>query len=147
MDAHHTVYIDFNARDESPFVLGMIVSAPTGVVYANQCGGLHTLWKEMEGYLVVLGGARAAEPFISFFDKRFDGNPPVDADGWTAWDLESIDELILANVRYFATTAGGESDEEIPVVLDRELVDELTEAWIPVRVGDGMGALVFANSD
>ncbi|GAB7039605.1 hypothetical protein JCM9533A_34550 [Catenuloplanes niger JCM 9533] len=41
-------FLDFDPRDASPFVLGMVVERRTGVTYGDQCGGLLCLWRTVE---------------------------------------------------------------------------------------------------
>jgi len=135
------ITVDFNPQNAVPEVLGMIVAAPTGVLYGNQCGGLACLYKSVEGYLVVAGRATA---FIDFF-ARFDGRPPAGPADWAAQDLAHLKRMVQEQVFYFVPD--GSADTRVPLTLDPANLPDLTEAWIPVRVGDDAAVLVFANSD
>nr|AGS49334.1 hypothetical protein [uncultured bacterium esnapd2] len=132
------VRVDFNPHDAVPEVLCLIVPAPTGIVYENQCGGLACVQKSLEGYLVVVG---RATPFTDFF-ARFAGYPPVT---WAVEDLDQLQRLVRETVAYFVPD--GDSDARVMLSLDFDRLDDLTEAWIPVRAGDQAAVLVFANSD
>ncbi|CAM3592195.1 DUF6210 domain-containing protein [Kibdelosporangium persicum] len=135
------VRVDFNPHDAVPEVLCLIVPAPTGVVYENQCGGHACLRKSLEGFLVVVG---RATPFTEFF-ARFDGRPPV---SWTVEDLDRLQRLVREKVAYFVPDGdSGDSDVRVLLSLDFDRLDDLTEAWLPVRAGDEAAVLVFANSD
>ncbi|WP_203909179.1 DUF6210 family protein [Rhizocola hellebori] len=137
-----TIHVDFNPQDAVPEVLGLIVAAPTGVLYGNQCGGLTCLYQELEGYLVNVGRAQS---FIEFFAK-FKGRPPIGAADWSETDLAQLAAMVRDEVFYFVEESGG-GDSRIPLALDSTNVQRLTEGWIPIRAGEQVGALVFANSD
>jgi hypothetical protein len=137
-----TIHVDFNPQDAVPEALGLIVSARTGVLYGNQCGGLACLYEELEGYLVIVGRAR---PFIDFFSK-FEGRPPMGGVDWSETDLVQLTRMVRDEVFYFVPDSSG-GDSRIPLVLDRLNAQKLTEGWVPVQAGDRVGVLVFANSD
>lgn len=141
MSSRPLVKVDFNPQDAVPEVLGLIVAASTGVMYGNQCGGLACLYKEVEGYLVVVGRATA---FIDFFAEKFDGRPPNGPAEWAEEDLDRLGRMVQEKVFYFVPA--GDGDERVPLTLDMARGD-LTEAWIPVLAGDDAAVLVFANSD
>jgi hypothetical protein len=84
---------------------------------------------------------------LSFFSEQFDGRPPAPGSGWGEESLARLENLIDARVHYFETSPGGERESAVQVTLDRGRLAELTEAWVPVRVGDRRGVIVFANSD
>jgi hypothetical protein len=127
------VRVDFNPHDAVPEVLCLIVPAPTGVVYENRCGGRACLQNSLEGYLVVVG---RATPFVEFF-ATFGGR-------WTPADLDHLQRLIREKVVYFVAEL--EFESRVLLSLDFDRLDDLTEAWIPVRAGDQAAVLVFANS-
>jgi hypothetical protein len=146
MSNREYTYLDFNPRDDTPHVVGLVVDWPTSVVYGNQCGGLACLWRSLEGYLSVVGGGAASESFASFF-RRFEGRPPLTGTSWKEEDLLELSSLIARTIRHLVTDSSGYAEVEIMVRLDLERADDLTEAWIPVVVGDGRGVLLFPNSD
>ncbi len=99
------------------------------------------MWKELEGYLVVVG---RAEPFLTFF-KAFDGRPPIGPSAWGAEMLGSLERSVREEAFYFEER--GDADARVLLDLDHSAIEDLTEGWIPVRAGAEFGVLVFANSD
>src|SRR5688500_10775881 len=75
------------------FDLNVVVEAPTGVVYALQCAGQFHEIREVEGFLIPVGGSsppadpaddgpwpnRGAAPLVEFFRRTFDLEPPTAA--------------------------------------------------------------------
>ena len=91
-------YIFLDPDGTQDFGLLVIVAAPTGVVYAHQCGGLYTLQREAEGFIVPVGSLETAKALLVFFHRRFRGNPPfrepVKAlDLWDEWPPDALEEL------------------------------------------------------
>ncbi|MEV7629306.1 DUF6210 family protein [Actinoplanes sp. NPDC089786] len=58
-----------------------------------------------------------------------------------------LDALNGSAPQHATTDASGRGEVLAAVALDRERLDELTEAWIPVVVGERRGVLVFTNCD
>ncbi|WP_369184712.1 DUF6210 family protein [Streptomyces sp. Y1] len=122
----------------------VIVAAPTGVVYQNQCGGYSCDQYEQEGYLVPLYGADPDEELRKIFVGELKG--------WghrgRAWSPEVL-ERVRAAVRDFGIYGSGGTDEPVPpsLVLDESRLAEAAEAWLPVLTPDGPGVLVWENSD
>jgi hypothetical protein len=149
-------YIFLDPDGSQHLGLLVIVAAPTGVIYAHQCGGYRTETRQMEGFAVPVGAPPAAHALQHFFAQRFYGWPPVgegDTEqrpdgGWTGADLEQLD-LLLGKIPLWKTMPDGssEDDERAFLHLDRDRLKELTEAWNPVSTLYGPGVLVFANSD
>ncbi len=80
---------------------------------------------------------------MDFFDRRFSGwSQPSD---WTPVDYDELDRL-LSNVHSFGEEAGGVRDERA-LSLDRDRLDDVEEAWIPVDSAAGPAILIFENSD
>ncbi|HVH64497.1 MAG TPA: DUF6210 family protein [Candidatus Acidoferrum sp.] len=124
----------------------IIVDSPTGILYEVQTGGHATAQRRAEGYLVPVGDAVAAGPLLEFFAKQFNGNPPpLGGNKWTAGHLDALAEII-GQVAYWSKRPDG-SDQRSHLQLDRNRLTELTEGWIPVRLLDGRGVLIFKNSD
>lgn len=96
-----------------PF-LGVIVPAPTGIVWTNQTGGMCCAHPELEGFLVPLAGEGPREP--DPFENVFPGmNPydPVQVQQWLEFNgLEPLFEPLRAT-------------DEAP---------DHAEAWIWVRI-------------
>jgi hypothetical protein len=141
------VFLDPDGTQE--FGLFAVVAAPTGVTYAHQCAGFATEVREVEGFLVPLGGPSAARPLVDWFARTFGGNPPFHGSPfWDQWTLERVDELaaLVAAVPMWRIDRK-EGDDRFFLALDRARLHELTEAWVPVRTPYGPGVLVFANCD
>jgi uncharacterized protein DUF6210 len=151
-----THYIFLNPDGTQDFGVLVIVAAPTGVIYAHQCGGVYNLQREAEGFVVPVGSPEAAKPLLAFFKRRFRGNPPDREPGqaltpWAAWTPNALAELasLVSEIYLWKTNpdSAETEDERVAISLDRSRLDELTEAWIPVLTVYGPGILVFANSD
>jgi hypothetical protein len=69
-------YIFLDPDGTQPLGLIAIVAAATGVTYAHQCGGYATEIRQLEGFVVPVGDAAAAQPLHAFFAQCFHGNPP-----------------------------------------------------------------------
>jgi hypothetical protein len=129
--------------------LTVIVAAETGVTYAHQCAGLATETRAVEGFAVPLGDAEAARPILSFF-KRFKGNPPrMDSPFGDVWTDALIGQLagLVNAIPFWETHRSGDGDRRLFLALDADRLDQLTEAWIPVRTAYGPAVLVCDNSD
>ena len=129
--------------------VAVIIEAPTGIVYENQCAGTSCLHKQVEGYYVPLG-----HPFtvpttanvISFFD-RFHCTPPTRRNLWREKDLKELAAIISKIVFWKSKIESTLNDKMTYLTLDTDRLDDLTEAWIPVKTADGPGVLVFDNCD
>lgn len=121
--------------------LFVIVLAPTGVAYNNQCGGTNCVHQEAEGFLVPVGTPDDLAAVRDWFWRRFGGACWCDgrlaADPSTARDLAEI----VAGVRCWA---GG---HPAPLQLDAERLPDGCEAWVPVQSPFGPGWLTWINSD
>ncbi|MCY1042984.1 DUF6210 family protein [Corallococcus sp. bb12-1] len=150
-------YVFLNPDGSRPFGLAVIVQAPTGVVYGHQCDGLRNSERTAEGFLVLLHSTDTSpdpevdelfdveKALIAFFAKEFGGNPYVRED-WSAWRFEHLAALV-SRVPMWRTQLHENSDERLHLALDRERLDEVTEAWVPVLTPYGPGILVFDNCD
>ena len=155
-NAHEQAYIFLDPDGTQDFGSLVIVAAPTGVVYAHQCGGLATEDREQEGFAVPVGGPSAARPLRAFFHQEFHGNPPILGSRgnvmlgpwWTDAQITELQALVeqVALWKTYASPSGMD-DVRTFLKLDLDRLDELTEAWIPVHTAYGRGVLIFANSD
>jgi hypothetical protein len=138
-------YVFLNPDGAEDLGLNLIVEHPTGVLYGQQCAGLLTELRTVEGFLIPVGGPDAARRFYDWSRRTFrgSGHPPI------AWTEDRIRELagLVAQVPCWMTDPGGESDERHFLVLDEGRLDECVEAWIPVKSPYGRGVLVLENSD
>ncbi len=125
------------ARD-FPFY-GIVIEAPTGVLYTNQCGGTACVHPKIEGYLMLIDffdtehGAGAELEGYWFYDKHL--RPDADL-------LDGLDRQIrLTCICY----------QNAGIRLDRQRAEdpdvEWGEAWIPVTCNYGRGFLTYTNSD
>ena len=124
----------------------MVVHAATGVTYLHQAGGVECQQRKVEGYLVPVGDEQDATPFRDLFAVKFRGNPPPLAHN--AWADDAISELasLVARVPFWLSQPDGTS-ERTTLEIDRNHLDDLTEAWVPVITAQGRGVLLFKNSD
>ncbi len=149
-------HVFLNPDGTNPFGLAVIVHASTGVVYENQCDGLNTDLRSIEGFFVPLGssdvvGGDDAEPFNveraleGFFAAEFGGHPYL-REKWTEQRVEVLAKLVR-RVPMFLTGEGGSDFGRTYLELDRSRLDAATEAWVPVQTPYGPATLVFANCD
>jgi hypothetical protein len=128
----------------------LVVSAPTGVTYEQQYGGYLCNHAQVEGFLVpVCQPAVLVKLRETFSDPRLGGRGILGTQGWAKNEVEDLIrdvERIVSRISYRTTSE--DLPTEVPVVaLDRGRLDELDEAWVPVRTPDGPGYLAWMNSD
>ncbi|MEF2276812.1 DUF6210 family protein [Deinococcus sp. YIM 134068] len=123
----------------------VIVEAPTGVTYGEQCAGYANDQRQLEGFLIPTFAN--AEPLVNFFG-RFQGSPPGNLEEWKARDVEELAELVVG-LRIWRTYSNEDERNDEPhfLKLDRDRLAESTEAWVRVLTPYGPGVLVFPNSD
>jgi len=127
----------------------VIVAAPTGVTYKQQCGGLLTEQQSLEGFLIPLSAKDQAEKIYQWFWDTFNGNcygRPDVISLWTPAYTTQLRELV-SGVNMFWTRASDGEDELHPLILDESRMNECIEAWIPVITPYGPGILTLRNSD
>lgn len=159
-------YVFLDPDGALDFGLLVIVAARTGVVYAQQCAGLATKMRELEGFLVPVGitadeeriqtldSTTSGRIFQTFFQQKFQGNPPDQPDEWTDQEVEELAALVQAIPLWYTERdmvvdqrTVLSRDERAFLTLDTSRLNELTEAWVPVMTAYGPGVLVFRNSD
>ena len=124
--------------------LYVIVNSPTGIIYSSQCEGLSTTEKSIEGFIVPLDEEKYSSRFIEFFTK-YNGNPPNNIDTkWEEGDLETL-SLIISDIPIWQSDMDSSSRTFLKMDFDR--INDLTEAWVPVKTPYGDGILIFKNSD
>ncbi len=140
-----------NPDGTNPLGLAVIVAHSTGVKYANQCNGLLTELRAVEGYLVPC-------PDAAVDDES--GSPPPSTElkrlfrehcrgGVTpSWTPELTQRLaaIVRRIPFWYSTPDGRDHREA-LDLDRTRLDDTVEAWVQVTTPVGPGTLVFENSD
>ncbi|WP_437315837.1 DUF6210 family protein [Sorangium sp. So ce385] len=133
--------------------LVVVVEAPTGVLYEQQCAGTGCDDRAIEGYLVPLGGLKvdASAGFIEpdeLTSVFHDGSACV----WgMCGDRLPHDRLgrlrqLVRSVPYWHRRDDGE-EVPSPLELDERRLGELAEAWVPVITPDGPGILMWHNCD
>ena len=149
---HATVFLDPDGTLPGDWI-GVVVDAPTGVFYANQCGGTACDQRESEGYYVPLSGV----PMVP-------GEPPIGAADLSAafhgrggacqWEMASdgtkltpdrLAQLTATVARIPFWSVDGQ-DVRQPLRLDDARLGELAEAWVPVRLPDGKRAMLVWNN-
>ncbi|MCY1030791.1 DUF6210 family protein [Corallococcus sp. BB11-1] len=151
-------YVFLNPDGLRPFGLGVIVQAPTGVMYGNQCDGHLNEMRWAEGFFVPLHSVdlsldpdddevfNVEHALFDFFKKGFRGHPYM-REVWTPSHFERLALLVSRVPMWHATHPDQVLGERLHLALDRERLDEVTEAWVPVLTPYGPGILVFENCD
>jgi hypothetical protein len=145
---------------EEPKFLGVIIQAPTGVVYQHQCGGTGCDQQSLQGYFVPVSRLELDENDRVSADRLvldtdllkavFHGTHEDDGDAciWTV----SIDQLPSERLNRLAGLVEllgyhGEDHKACPILLDHSRLAEGCEASVPVLTPDGRGTLVWNNCD
>lgn len=151
---HATVLLDPDGTLPDDWI-GVIVGAPTGVFYANQCGGTACEHRECEGYYVPLSSVPMIpeEPRLSAAELSAAFHGPGGACHWdlaTAGATLSPDRLarLTSTVARIPFWSDDGPDTRQPLRLDDSRLGDLAEAWVPVLLPEGRGAiLVWGNCD
>jgi hypothetical protein len=138
-------HIFLNPDGTQEEALYLLVEQTTGVMYAHQCAGYLTQTRVAEGFLIPLGGSKAAHPFREWFWKTFHGNSYESATQWSKLKLAELNELVSQVVCW--RTDESNQEELLFLALDEERLPECTEGWVPVKTPYGSGILIFDNCD
>ena len=132
----------------------VIVAAPTGVRYRQQCAGVACEERELEGYLVPVGGVKLdsengrieATNLTAIFHR---GGACVFGSASGRLPADRLQELrrLVAAVPWWTTGESTEPDLRGYLEIDESRLAELTEAWVPVTTTAGCGVLVWSNCD
>lgn len=132
--------------------MSVVVAAPTGVVYEQQCGGVSSELCKLEGYLVPLGGAmrEAGAGMIDpakFTQVFHHGEHCVYGECGAPLEADRLQRLrrLVADIPFWTTD--GAKDIRQNLSLDEARLAELAEAWVPVQTPDGPGVLLWKNCD
>jgi hypothetical protein len=138
-------YIFLNPDETIALGLLLIVKAPTGIIYAQQCGGFATIAMSTEGFLIPVGGEDEAKIIFDWFWEKFKGHCYQRQNAWTS---ELVTELgnLVGKIPCWFTTSNGD-DQRHFLELDTSKMDECIEAWIPVNSPYGSAILTLKNSD
>jgi hypothetical protein len=126
----------------------VIVAAPTGVTYSQQCAGFATECRSAEGFLIPIGAPADAKRLYDWFWDAFQGHcyaMPPRGSPWTPETTTGLAGLVAALPCWH--TADDGQDTRHFLKLDLERMDECAEAWIPVITPYGRGILTLGNSD
>jgi hypothetical protein len=134
---HRRIFIDPDGT--LPDYVLLIMRAPTGIIYEQQCGGTATRQLEAEGFLVPV--ADVALPALrALFEGTFHGTGT-----WNyRWPDAEISRLrdAVASIPYWTETG-----DRTFLRLDEPQLADADEAWIPVLTPDGPAILTWPNSD
>lgn len=136
------IFID--PDDTQDVYLLVLVLAPTGIYYANQCAGYATDRRGAEGFLIPLIYPTLALKVYDWFWNNFQGycdSPEV----WTEEKIKQLKDLVEEIPCW--NTDGLKNDEKQNLKLDITRMNECVEAWIPVLTPYGKGFLTLPNSD
>lgn len=131
--------------------LHVIVEAATGAVYAAQCAGVANELRSCEGYLVPVGGLKM-DPAAGRIDTAglravfHDGRVCLGAGEPLPAERLAALEAWITQVPFWIVAAHGGSLRQA-LELDRGRLDEIAEAWVPVRTPLGRAVLVWKNCD
>jgi hypothetical protein len=152
------VFIDPDGTDAA--YLGVIMEYPTGVLFANQCGGVECLEREVEGYFVPLAGSSVLAdrrldpfalraPFHRDDDCIYGGESRNKAANYTDLSGKRLEQLIalVAEIPYWQEGDDSDAVARVPLRLDETRLAEICEAWVPVLTPDGPGILIWPNCD
>lgn len=100
----------------------LIINAPTGIKYSNQSGGNRCCHPVAEGYIIPIDNSYIAEiddcSFLCWNDSNTSFND----------QSKSADELDI-----MLSTFDEIAYKKISILIDRDRLSELTEAWWPVK--------------
>lgn len=137
----------------TPQWMVVVVQAPTGVLYQQQCAGVACDQREIEGYLVPVGSFRRdpeqglllADDFTAVFhDGRWCTHGS--ARGRLPTDRTARLQELVALLPFWTVNEAGD-DVRGHLMLDESRLAEVTEAWVPVITPDGRGVLMWGNCD
>lgn len=134
--------------------LGVVIRHPTGIVYGQQCAGVRTEQRLVEGYFIPLGGASfdfSEDPIdVSQLSAVFhdpDGSCPAPTgDDLSPTALTRLGKAIR-RIPCWWTPDLGDGDVRASIDLDLSRTTEMAEAWIPVTTPHGAGILLTPNCD
>ncbi|MEU6719522.1 DUF6210 family protein [Nonomuraea sp. NPDC046802] len=151
-DRRH-VFLDADGTIEEDGWFGVIVRAGTGVVYHQQYGGTACLQGKVEGYYIPVGAwdpvtsRNALRELRHIFERELGG---TGLPGGPRKEPELLERLrsSVGTVVFWASGRSADAITESSYLrIDNDRIEELDEAWIPVRTADGPGVLVWCNSD
>jgi hypothetical protein len=131
-----------------------VIAAPTGVIYQHQCAGIACEVRQVEGYLVPLGGlkfdadAGAINPaeFTALFHAGENCAWGMSGAAFPADRLSGLRSLV-GSVTFWDIGEDGEVTARTHLHLDESRLSEQAEAWVPVVTPAGRGILMWNNCD
>jgi hypothetical protein len=131
----------------------VVIASPTGVVYQHQCAGIACEARQVEGYLVPLGGlkfdADAGSINAAEFTRLFHAGESCAYGSGAALPPDRLSGLrsLVASVTFWDIAEDGEVKARTHLELDEARLSELAEAWVPVITPAGSGILMWNNCD
>ena len=123
--------------------MAVICEAETGVRYVHQTGGVRTLPRSTEGYYVPVFNGVVLADLRSLFEEELEGQGTRQGSEVLIPHQERIRNAVSQVL--MDSSIGGPG--EVPLQLDDSRFGEADEAWIPVVTPDGLGVLIWENSD
>jgi hypothetical protein len=138
-----TVSLDSDAADATWVFL--VLRRETGTAYNHQCMGLVTVQREITGAGIPCLGTEESLALQRFFADRSlpDTLRPGDLSPVQTAELKRL----VGAVRLMGLVGDYVRSSEAILELDEDELAQLAEAWIPVRLGEERGVLMFPNSD
>ena len=118
----------------------LLVEAPTGAIYTNQCGGTACSHPEVEGFEVPVSYFDDGEAYKLLCDFWFE---PVGDPCW----VNLIEERLTALNTVVAGYINAPNNMHMKVDESRIYTMAWGEAWVPVTSAYGPGILTWMNSD
>lgn len=129
---------------------GLIISAPTGVIYTNQTGGTHCCQEQLEGFFVPLTLFSDEDPLEGYSEHLMRPAP-----------LDSVRRAKLMELAQQRIAAMSLAKDLEALDIEASPTQSIREAWIPVLVkqrpdmmlaelahlAGHVGILTYQNSD
>lgn len=134
--------------------IAVVIESNTGVIYGTQCGGTACEQRYIEGFLIPCGGI-SFNVDNGYINSEMLTSPFHNSNGGCYYHsqgeilAESKIENIAFNVKqipfWHYTNINDCTRNHLEIDLDR--IDEICEAWIPVKTPYGRGVLIWNNCD
>jgi len=109
----------------------LLIEAPSGLIFQQQCNGLECDVRSAEGFLIPIHSRPEMEDVYALFES---GRVSREALKHALGELS-----VCLNDDWQAPWTS--------IELDEERFDQALEAWVPVRVGEMHAYLIWCNSD
>jgi Family of unknown function (DUF6210) len=148
-------YLDADGPPDEDGWFGVVIRAETGVVYVQQYGGHACRQGEVEGYYVPVtvwnpvSDRHPLRELRQVFEAELGGRGLPPGSVRESPDLLQRLRSTVGSIGFLPSSNSAKAPDTLRrhLELDAERLDELDEAWIPVRTADGPGILLWPNSD